>query len=289
MDEAWLRCFMDAGGDFEQPCRFLGARLDGELFQGQLISAPVMAGVHGGVVDFTPGPDWWGGEGGLPGWEQMRWNWENANGCRDTPMAKELAAIEGPILELAAGPGGGWMPAIRQLNPAARVMVNDRSPGVLALWRTFLASRGATKGLCFAAFDVARPTLRSGCLAAVASFGGFGSVQGALGDPASDSVACMEDALRSGGLVFAAEMLFDPADWAHLDQEARARWERLPFVPGLTVSTTDRLRRGGFEIVERGVAPGRTLRPDGGGIPGEAARFGITLHVRWEHVKARKP
>ncbi len=99
----------------------------------------------------------------------------------------------------------------------------------------------------------------------------------------------MEDALRHGGLIFAKEMVHNPADWAHLNDEVRSRWEAQPFVAPMLVPLSDRLRRAGFDIVERHVSPGRALRPDQGGIPGEAVQFGITLHVHWEHIKARKP
>ena len=41
--------------------------------------------------------------------------------------------------------------------------------------------------------------------------------------------------------------------------------------------------------IEPKTLPGRALKPDEGGLPGEAAQHGITLHVTYECLLARKP
>ncbi len=97
----------------------------------------------------------------------------------------------------------------------------------------------------------------------------------------------MAEALRPGGLLFAHEGLHDSTDWAHLAEPQRREWEaRFPL---LGVPFADRARRAGLEIVRQEIQGGRALVPDEGGVPTEAARYGITLHIRWEYVKVRRP
>ena len=289
LDAAWLACFSGGLGaaGCEEPSRFVGTSVDGEAYEGQIICGGCIGAVHGGVADFTrPSPH----SLSLPGLDNIARNWDSFNGLRGSDLAAELAAVDGPICEIAAGPGGGFMPTVRRLNPAARIMVNDGSPAVVSLWRTFLASRGLSGGLCFAAFDLTEPVLRPGCLAAVSSAAGFTNVDGFSADPVHEAVLRVKAALRPGGLVFADEAIIDPADWSHLRGEARMRWEAQPFVAThLAVSISERLRRAGFEVLRRDVHPGRALDPDEGLIPREAAKYGITLHTRREVVRARRP
>ncbi len=148
MDERWLDCFSHSGG---RACTFHGTHADGRFYGGSLASGAVaVAVVHEGVANFTAPPDPWTARvDGLArdGWIPRNWERGHRVGARNgedpgAVIAEELAAIGGPICEIAAGPGGGFVPSVRRLNAAARVMLNDRSPGVLALWRHFLPARG---------------------------------------------------------------------------------------------------------------------------------------------------
>lgn len=83
------------------------------------------------------------------------------------------------------------------------------------------------------------------------------------------------------------ELVVDPADWASLPASFRETWQRRRpfFVRGLRPHAV----REGFVIEWAQTLPGRALKPDDGGLPGQAAQHGITLHVTYEYLLARKP
>lgn len=196
------------------------------------------------------------------------------------------------------------------MNPRARILINDLSPGVLALWSRFLSAQGLDGGLCFAAFDATRPVLRPGCLAAVSSLGGFSSIAPAgmiphieavrRGDvaaaqvvpagmvPPAEAVRRMADALRSGGLLFAQEWTLDPAAWADLPPALRDQWEQR-WAPWLSFSLLQAVTAAGLQVVRHEASPGRTVNSEEGETAQDAARHGITLRTRGEYVQAVKP
>ncbi len=305
MDARWLDCFRDG-------CTFVPADGSGETREGRLTAGGAVVGaVHDSVIDLTGCADVWD-----PDLEELErngvieQNWKYANGMRDSGIAREIAAVDGPICEVAAGPGGGFMPRVRQLNPRARILINDLSRGVLALWSRFLSAQGLDGGLCFAAFDATRPALRPGCLAAVSSLGGFSNIAPAeviphldavrRGDvaaaqviptdmvPPAEAIRRMADALRSGGLLFAQEMTLDPAAWAHLAPALRDEWEQR-WAPWLSFSLLQAVTAAGLQVVRHEASPGRTIEPEDGEAAQDAARYGITLRTRGEYVQAVKP
>lgn len=301
MDADWLNCFGE------------GCRLDqgdGMRERRVVAGSDTVGTVHNGVIDLNAPPDAWAADV-LERFARDRvieQNWNSSNGKTDSEIAHYLAALDGPICEVAAGPGGGFMPRVRQLNPHARIMVNDVSPGVLALWQRFLSGQGLDEGMCLAAFDASCPVLRPGCLAAVSSLIGFSSiVPGAAvaqiaavrrGDaaefvpvglqPQAEAVSCMANALRSGGVLLAEEATFDPAAWADLPTAPRQEWERR-WAPWLTFSPIEAVKAVGLRVLKHRVFPGRVLDPGDSEAAQDAARYGITLRTRYEHIHAVKP
>jgi hypothetical protein len=59
--------------------------------------------------------------------------------------------------------------------------------------------------------------------------------------------------------------------------------------PSLTRGWATILEEAGLRIDWREVTPGRALDPNEGGLPHEAARYGVTLHVQYEYLIAVKP
>lgn len=53
-------------------------------------------------------------------------------------VGKRIASCDGIILEIGAGPGGGYMPYILKANPDATVIISDLSPTVVHEWKLFL-------------------------------------------------------------------------------------------------------------------------------------------------------
>lgn len=306
-DSGWLDCF-DPGWSFE-PAAADGR---GAMWAGRVLAhGRLVATVTEGVIDLTRTPDASASELEqltCEGW--IARSWRNANGVGGSGVARELAAIRGPICEVAAGPGGGFMPAVRRLNSGARILVNDLSPGVLRPWTRFLAGCGLDPGLGFAAFDATAPVLRPGCMAAVCSLDGFSNVAPAAIGPALDAirrgettyaeaapagprpqdqaVESMAAALRRGGVLFAEEGTLDPAGRDDVAPARREEWQRR-WSPFLGFAPARAATAAGLRVVRHETTPGRTLDPGEGEVPRDAARFGITLRTQRELVVAVKP
>jgi SAM-dependent methyltransferase len=202
--------------------------------------------------------------------------------CRQSPRREVADALAGAsatgaVLEVGMGPGGGFMPAVLDRNPSARIIANDLSPAVLSLWGEFLHQRGLGRNVVLASFDRAAMPLRTGSVAAVSSVLGLGDAKG---------LAEGLRVLAPGGLLASWEIVVDPHEWASLPQAFRDKWEKL--CPSLTAGLLHYAQREGMEILLHQVLPGRALVPDEGGLPREADQLGVTLHVTYEHLLARR-
>ncbi len=267
---------------------FVGRREGEELVEGTLrVKGREVGEVVDGVACFCE--EGWSAEGLERLWAiEDLWgrNWRGGAAWVEAAVpAREaceaLAAVDGVILELAAGPGGGYLSGILHRRPEARVIANDQSRAILRRWREFLAEQGAGQNVCFAAFDARQAPLRDGCVAAVSGVGAFGSIGG------SEIFTEAFRVLTPGGPLQTFDHIMDPDDWRRLPEEFRARWEGRD--PGMTKGVSWLLEAAGFRIGSRRIAGGRALDADEGGLPHEAAEHGVTLHVMNEHIAARKP
>lgn len=108
-------------------------------------------------------------------------NWESAQNLADPvrdETGKKIAAHDGIILELGAGPGGGFMPYILKANPNAVLIINDLSPAVLREWKSFLDETLDSPNLYYAAFDFCHMPFKDGCIDIISDGGGIGNCEG---------------------------------------------------------------------------------------------------------------
>ena len=123
-----------------------------------------------GIAYFTlpmdTDPVWaaWERDMGAEGWIERNWRtaWGQKGGWTgDIPpkdmgkldLAQRIARRGGVILEIGAGPGGGYMPYVLQADPNAQIIVSDLSHKVVQEWKRFLDREMDSPHLCFAAFD----------------------------------------------------------------------------------------------------------------------------------------
>ena len=103
-------------------------------------------------------------------------NWQNEYEDSLHGIRKEscdcLASVNGPILEIAAGPGGGNFTVVLQRNPDSLVIVNDISKKVLELWKQFLCKTQDYPNVVLAAFDARPNVMKNTSIEAVSSMAG---------------------------------------------------------------------------------------------------------------------
>jgi hypothetical protein len=288
MDASYLSVLCVPGDHGGPPLAFAGDRAGEKLLNGKLLLEGRQVGeVVDGIASFVEKPVDWPPEEieRLRTAGQIERNWQNeiwhaGNTPTRGAFCDELAAVDGIILELAAGPGGGSMPPMLNRNPSARVVVNDVSLAILQLWGEFLRKREVGPQLCLAAFNATSIPIRSGAVAAVSGSLALSSIGGL------SIFAETRRVLGRGGAVYSQEMIVDSADWARMPEERRLYWEQA--MPGLTKGAARLLEQAGLEVESCEILPGRELDPDEGGLPRDAADHGVTLRIVWEYVKARK-
>ena len=176
--------------------------------------------------------------------------WDKLWGMPEVKSAcEEIACVQGPILEVAAGLGGGFVPGLLKLEENLIILMNDLDIRVLEDWRCF-SSRGVEKigrSLSFSAFDAKQMPIREGSFSAVTSLGGFSNID-------SDHVSAVREAfrvLRRGGLLCILEGWFSKKEISSFMPDAIDDMERSP--PGLLGEEgwESALKEAGFKVLEK--------------------------------------
>ena len=130
-----------------------------------------------------------------------RWiarNWREANakeGAVELDVGCRIAETGGLILEIGAGPGGGFVPYILRADPDASIIISDMSPTVVREWKKLLDKEMDSPNLGYAAFDFCRIPFRDGCIDVVSDHAGIGNVVTAAGE-LGDKGAALKEAYR---------------------------------------------------------------------------------------------
>ena len=269
---------------------FSGERENDELLNGKILAdREEMGHIKDGVASFVEQGHGWPPEQieRLRERKQLARSWtDSIRRAKEEPYSRsfcdELAAIEGIILEVAVGPGGGNTPAVLDRNPKAQIILNEISRDILQLWREFLRDKNTGHCMSQVAFDARDGILRDDCLAAVSNCAGFSNIN--HGEKAIREIC---RALRPGGVIVSYELVVDSDDWAKMPQEERAKREASSLV--FTLGCAEIFQREGSHIEVNQATPGRKLISGESGIEKVASQYGVTLHVNREYVKAYKP
>lgn len=106
-------------------------------------------------------------------WESSR---ENIYMDRDR-IGKQIASCDGIILELGAGPGGGFMPYILKENPDAAIIISDLSPTVIREWKAFLDKAFDSPNLYYAVFNFCHMPFKDNSIDVISDGGGIGNCE----------------------------------------------------------------------------------------------------------------
>jgi len=193
-----------------------------------------------------------------------------------SPSAKPI------ILELATGPGGGFLPLILLHDPEAQVLLNDILYPLLEEWQALLRVESAGPNVGFAAADARQLPLRSGTIDVISGQSAFMEI---LAPERAIAEACR--VLRPGGLLVEHEAALVPEDAARLSPQLRGYVQEIS--PVLLSGSAPMLQSAGFVGVEETLGSTIELSPEEGIFPAMAAREGVTVRVQRRLVTARKP
>lgn len=110
----------------------------------------------------------------------IKQNWEHsrtANPYMDK-VGEEIASCDGLILEIGAGPGGGYMPYVLKANPDATIIINDLSPTVVKEWKSLLDKTLDSPNIYYATFDFCNMPFKDNSIDIISDGGGIGNCEG---------------------------------------------------------------------------------------------------------------
>ena len=114
--------------------------------------------------------------------ENGKWierNWEasrNANPTLDE-VSKKIVSFGGTIVEIGAGPGGGFMPYILKANPDSTVIISDISPTVVRNWKTHLDKVLDSPNIYYAVFNFCHMPFADNSIDVISDGGGIGNCE----------------------------------------------------------------------------------------------------------------
>lgn len=111
--------------------------------------------------------------------EWIRRNWEKAQNTVSTmdAVGQKIASIGGVIVEIGAGPGGGYMPYILKADADSVVIVSDISPTVVREWKVHLDKAIASPNLSYAVFNFCQMPFPNNSIDVISDGGGIGNCE----------------------------------------------------------------------------------------------------------------
>lgn len=193
------------------------------------------------------------------------------------PLVEGIAADEPCLIDLACGPGLGFLPAVNQLRPGFHCMGTDANPAVLREWRRFFDQR-QVENIALAQCSLMALPFRDGTVQAFSSMIGLSSTRsGETGY--AQALAEIHRALAPGGRLYAVE-----AEWADVPGILRLfeQLEQQPWAVFREPMHTwhDRFLAVGFSIVYERQAEMTFLRPEDNELGAAAARAGVKVGLR---------
>ena len=200
-------------------------------------------------------------------------------------LAEEILNNNDYVIDLACGPGMGFIPSVKQLNPMFPCMATDANPFVLSEWKEYLDNSEKYNKLSFAQFSVFDIPLKSNSVQAYSSFIGVSSTRsGEEGHAAALSE--IRRTLAQGGTFYTVEN-----EWTDVgaildlfDKMGQQPWNGFD---GKHITWHDKFIHNGFEIVYEDPYY-KSLRADDNELGEAAVKFGVDIGIKFTAFIVKK-
>lgn len=219
------------------------------------------------------------------GWIARSWQTAKLPEKRgEQEIGQRIAERGGLVLELGAGPGGGFIPYTLQADPDASIIVSDMSPTVVQEWKKFLDNELDSPNLSYAAFDYCQIPFRDSCIDVVSDRGGIANAITAKYEPGDKGAALKETyrVLKPGGLFVTASGFVTKETLASLPEHARETLSKER--PDVFEDLYEETVLAGFREIDSIVIGYRDTDDDESGIADLARSLGVNLRFT-EYVR----
>lgn len=222
--------------------------------------------------------------GDIAGWQNgiFSRNWLGRKLLENTVsrhLLDEIIANNEYIVDLACGPGMGFIPSIKHTEPEFRCLATDANPFVLSEWKRYLQNNESCGGIDFAQFSAFNMPFKNNSVQAYSSFIGLSSTRS--GNRGIDlALSEIYRTLVDGGLYYAIENEWNdvPAILELFDKIGREPWS--VFLEKQT-SWHDRFANNGFEVLYEEKFEHRSLKADDNELGEAAAKFGVDIGLNF--------
>lgn len=197
-------------------------------------------------------------------------------------MLSEMSR-ENYIVELACGPGLGFIPSLQKMNPSVPCLATDANPDVLREWNRYLEINNLCRKISFAQFSVFDIPFKNNSVQAYSSFLGLSSTK-AGNKGYNKAISEVYRTLAPKGRLYTVE-----AEWTDISavmdlfrKTGRPPWDIIVEAEkeGFT-SWQDRFLNAGFNILYRELFEYRSLAADDNELGKAGEMFGVEVGMRY--------
>lgn len=216
-------------------------------------------------------------------------NWRNRKLLENDAskhLIDEIISNNEYIVDLACGPGMGFIPSIKQISPTFHCLATDANQFVLNEWKRHLQNNENCGGVDFAQFSAFNIPFKNNSVRAYSSFIGLSSTRN--GNSGIDlALSEIYRTLIDGGSYYAIENEWNdiPAILDLFDKIHRQPWS---VFREKQTSWHDRFVNNGFEVLYEKDFEYRNLGADDNGLGEAAAEFGVDVGLKYTAYIVRK-
>lgn len=152
------------------------------------------------------------------GWIKHNWEYaQNTISALDA-VGERIASLGPVIVEIGAGPGGGFMPYILKANPDSTVIVSDISPTVVREWKSHLDRTLHSPNIHFAVFNFCHMPFADNSVDVISDGGGIGNCENGM---KSEALKEAWRVLKPGGMLVTSTGFVDKNFFSALPANAQ--------------------------------------------------------------------